>query len=86
MDQKSREHARAVRQAAIDEAIDWRRLAQDRGMTPMTTVITAAMLIGQIVGASADDEARMESGLEQILSMARAAAKDWLSVRTAPRH
>jgi hypothetical protein len=85
MDQAALEQGRAVQQAALTEAIDWYLCAKARGVTPITTVTAAAMLIGQIIGSQADNEAHVQYGLDQVLDMMRLTAHDWLAARAA-RH
>jgi hypothetical protein len=71
------ERGRVIKQAAINEAIDWLLMAEARGVTPITTITAAALLIGQIAGSSADNEANLQAGLDHIFSMARLTAKDF---------
>lgn len=85
MDQISLAQGRAIQQASITEAVDWYLQARARGVTPLTAVTAAAMLIGQIIGSSADNEAKMQFGLDQVSDMMRLTAHDWLATRSA-RH
>jgi hypothetical protein len=85
MDQKL-EQGHTIRKAAVDEAIDWLLMAEARGVPTLTTATAAAMLIGQIFGSNANDEAHLQFGLDQMMNIARVTGKDWLGVRVAARH
>jgi hypothetical protein len=77
------ESGQTIRQAAIIEAFDWYQQALARGMTPLNVITTAAMLVGQIIGCEAKDEAHAQYGVDQVSGMMRLAANDWIASRPA---
>ena len=52
-----------------------------RGIHPMKTAASAAMLIGRIIGAAAADEEHVQEGLEQLIKIMNLCAADWLAAQ-----
>jgi hypothetical protein len=62
-------------QAEADEVEQRQHL---RGIPPLITATAAAMLIGKIVGAAADDDAQVRRALAPLTELMRLVANTWL--------
>jgi hypothetical protein len=67
-----------VMRHAQSEADEYETCQQARGVPPLITATAAALLIGKIVGAAADDEAHVQRALAPLLEIARLVANTWL--------
>jgi hypothetical protein len=81
MEQIMLEEGRAMQSAAIDEAIELYLESEARGVTPLMTALAAAMLIGQIIGSAATDEAHIDEGLDHLAGIMRSTALGWLGMQ-----
>jgi hypothetical protein len=63
---------------AQSEADDYEQCQQMRGIPPLITATAAAMLIGKIVGAAADDDAQVRRALAPLTELMRLVANTWL--------